>query len=197
MQRDIRTTLAAGDFITRKASRSAGNLAETVDDIQRYFKYILAQTFAAFDLLWLHFRPLSDLPARMKDIVSRSDSWDFLSQGIDPTEKSSLIGGLSATTTKQRAEKVKKKKVFPNYFRNMTILIINSYSSGFAKRGKSWRSRLAVSIRPRTAQQAAVRLPASRGAARARRDWLRFSFCHKNCFHLLYNKNQSLPQRPA
>ena len=35
----------------------------------------------------------------------------YLGQGIDPTEKSSLIGNFDSVTTKQRAEKIKKKRV--------------------------------------------------------------------------------------
>lgn len=42
-----------------------------------------------------------------------SCSIQHIGQGIDPTEKSSLIGSFDSATTKQRADKIKKKRVRP------------------------------------------------------------------------------------
>jgi hypothetical protein len=61
--------------------------------------------------LFSFFRPIVALPEKVRNIVSRSDSWDLLSAGIDPTEKSSLMGQFNAATTQQRADRVRKKKV--------------------------------------------------------------------------------------
>ena len=139
MQRDIRTTLAAGDFLGRQASKSVEAVVSGVEDIQRSVPINILvssnwekqlQSFS-----FLTFRPLSSLPERVKNVVTRSDSWDLLGQpkhihthththltncsiqhigqGIDPTEKSSLIGSFDSATTKQRAEKIKKKRVRP------------------------------------------------------------------------------------
>ncbi len=84
MQRDIRTTLAAGDFLGRQASKSVEAVVSGVEDIQRSVPINILvssnwekqlQSFS-----FLTFRPLSSLPERVKNVVTRSDSWDLLGQ---------------------------------------------------------------------------------------------------------------------
>ena len=83
MQRDIRTTLAAGDFLGRQASKSVEAVVSGVEDIQRSVPINLLPRIGKCSLqlfLFLTFRPLSSLPERVKNVVTRSDSWDLLGQ---------------------------------------------------------------------------------------------------------------------
>lgn len=81
VQRDIRTTLAAGDFLSRQASKSVEAVVSSVEDIQRS-ELIRHLSFYTLELLVIccTYRPLSSLPERVKDVVTRSDSWDLLGQ---------------------------------------------------------------------------------------------------------------------
>lgn len=95
VERDIRTTLGAGDFVTRSFKTGTFDLTKGIGDST--------------------IKPLSQLPGRIKELSSKKDSpLNLVLSGLNPLEdKSRLLGNFDATTTKQRLNKLRKKKASP------------------------------------------------------------------------------------
>lgn len=94
VDRDIRTTIMAGQYLQQKASKDTK-------------QFVLG--FESNIIL-----PILQLPAAVVEISSDSSNWELIKTGINPISSSQLITNLKPQNTKQRVDGIKKRNTLIN-----------------------------------------------------------------------------------
>lgn len=89
VERDLRTSLAVREYVTRK-------VRSDIEEVKGFQLKIQ--------------KPLLSLPAKIQQLSSGGEEWQLLMKGVDRGSESRVIASLREKNTKERAQKLRATK---------------------------------------------------------------------------------------